>query len=450
MEDRKNYVLAKEIMFSDPECIDRLGKHNIIIPILVINFLEKYKHDTELGGASARKALAIIDGYRSTGSLLEGVNTKAGGRLFVTSGKIDWSKLPDNMTRTDEMAVLMTAINFKNTDTATKTVLLTEDVGLRIISDSLGVAVEGYKNEKGRKRIEELSLGTISIEIPKGNSDALRLLGQNRTLSTDSFHLPDGMFANQCCYLRNSNGKYLLAVYKPYIGQFCLVDKPRSNEHCPGNIKPVSDEQAFADYLLRDPDIQIVAVGGVSGSGKTLLSLQAAYDLLDNPYRTILVWRPTKEMGDPLGFRPGDLEEKFKPFEKPIIRLLKLMLNGHENVTKQGQTFSRISELRRTGKLEIEPINFEQGGTRTSTFAITDEGQNIDYNFLRMLGTRMGNYSKFVVTGDLAQICGKDLDPTSSGLAIMIERLKGKSMFGHITMLHSERSALAGLIADNL
>jgi len=448
----KVYVLDTSVLIKDPEAINRLEDNIIIIPIIVIQELERFKNESELRGASARKALRIIDEYRSQGSLREGVNTTSGGTLIVDCRDIEWQDLSGNLQKSNDLAILLTAIRYQKEKPSLNIILLTEDIALRIMAASFNIIVEAYKNSENIKRIEELSLGTIDIKVPVEQADCLNRLAHDGKLPIDVFDLGNNMYANQCCRLINPDGKYCLAIYKPYKGHFFYVLKPESTIKCPGNIRPVNDEQAFANALFYDPEIRIIAAGGVAGGGKTLLSLAAGNSQVgDHKYESLLVFRPTKQLGDDLGFLPGSLDEKFEPWQRPIIDGMKLIYNGRDKITKDGVRSSVVAELIRKGDLEIRPINFEQGGTLRGTFTIVDEAQNFDPESIKTLGTRNGEGSKMIFTGDLQQICrSARLDPTSSGLTHLIESLKGERMFAHITFLKSERDELAELCANRL
>ena len=275
------------------------------------------------------------------------------------------------------------------------------------------------------------------------------------------------LYANQCCKIRSSEGdRYVLAIYKAASrgGYFSYVEKPKTfvfdQEQRKAVVKPINDEQALAYALLCDPEILLTTLIGKAGSGKTLISLLAGCSILEDGQReSMKVYRPNIIMGRDLGFLPGALMEKFDPWTLPIIDNLSLILNGSyseksqnsvDMMEKKKGNHNRMEELLKAKVIEIVPTIYIRGRSLHRQFVIVDEAQNLTPHEVKTIITRIGYSSKIVLTGDLAQIDSPYLDSTSNGLVHVIQRMRGQSVFGHITLQKSERSYLAELAADLL
>jgi PhoH-like ATPase len=278
----------------------------------------------------------------------------------------------------------------------------------------------------------------------------------------------DNLIPNQCVYLAFED-KDTLAIYKKNEAKFRLVPKPKINGDVDKSIKgvqPRNCEQAFAYSLLTDPNIAVVALVGNAGPGKTLMSLLAGYRQLKNEfdrsakspdsprgatYNRIMVFRPTVEMGEKLGFLPGSLEEKIEPWMYPIFDNMDLILE-HSSVDAKGtKQYDPIVDLIDRNVLQILPINHIRGRSIHDTFMIIDEAQNFTGDKLRSLITRAGSGTKVVLTGDITQIDDPYMDEYSNGLSHVISNFIGQEIFGYIIMEHGEeRSLLAKLAAELL
>ncbi len=254
------------------------------------------------------------------------------------------------------------------------------------------------------------------------------------------------MVPNICCRLIGQNtGKSALAIFNHTENTFDLVEKP--SKHKRDGINPRNEEQALAYALATNPNIEIMTLSGKAGTGKSLIALKAGYEQLgkSNGYDRMCIFRPTREIGEPLGFLPGTLEEKFAPWQRPILSNLQLIIEEGES-RKSDYLESLITD----GKIEILPINYLRGATIHKAFVIVDEAQNMTPHEMKTVVTRAGERSKLVINGDLFQVDGKFLDKESNGLAHVIHRFPGQDTYGHLRLTKGERSRLAELAASLL
>ncbi|OFZ75887.1 MAG: hypothetical protein A3K03_09645, partial [Bdellovibrionales bacterium RIFOXYD1_FULL_44_7] len=439
----------------DPNVIENLGDNIIVIPIWSIEELDRAKNRLDLVGASSREFSRQLDSYQEMGSLKEGVATKSGGRLFVDYNGKDWTDLPVGLEHNNDNRMLLVAMAWQNKPHKPEVIILSKDLNLRIKANACGLKADDYQHDKRITRIEELYSGRVTINLTGDQAEILNILSRDKSLAAKTVaeilgvclaELPANIGCKFVC-----GGKYVLAVYKPLSKVFVSVSKPKSLDKSKG-IEPINDEQALAFKLLMDPEIKLVTLVGKAGTGKTLISLLAAYRQTgeegdDKPSR-ILVWRPNVEIGRSLGFLPGDIDEKFAPWREPICENMRLIV-GHSQ-EKDGRKFDIVGELIRSGYLEIQPINYALGATKHNAIILIDEAQNLTPREVAALITRCGEYSKVIITGDPYQIYNPYLDPASNGLTYVVERFRGQDIFGHITMVKSERSKLAELAADIL
>jgi PhoH-like ATPase len=218
-------------------------------------------------------------------------------------------------------------------------------------------------------------------------------------------------------------------------------------------VRARSKEQHFALHLLRDPRVPLVSLAGNAGTGKTYLAVAAGLEstLEQAAYDRVLVFRPVVPVGrQDLGFLPGDVDEKISPWMKAIHDTLAQLFRGsHDSDRRESYTQDLVQGLLDDGTVQLEPLTFIRGRTFARTFAILDEAQNVEYGVLRSLASRLGEGSKLVLCHDTSQVDHPYVDP-DSGVAALIERLKGEPLFGHVTLVKGERSPVAELVARKL
>ncbi|MDO8669292.1 MAG: PhoH family protein [Candidatus Buchananbacteria bacterium] len=457
MPKRKVFVLDTSVLVHDPSVIENLGDNIIVIPIWSIEELDRSKSEHGFLGASSREVSRKLDSYRETGSLKGGVPTSTGGRLFIDYNGANWTDLPVGLEHNNDNRILLVAMAWQKKSKDYEVILLTKDINLRIKANACGVFTDDYKHDRKISRIEELYCGRMSVNLDDSSAIIFHELPQKQFLPADIVTQVTGLNladlpANIGCKFIYGD-KYILAVYNQRNKTFDYVPRPKRSADKSKSVKPINDEQALAFRILLDPYIRLVTLVGKAGTGKTLISLLAAWRQLgddENKPSRILVWRPNVEIGKSLGFLPGDIDEKFAPWREPICENMKLILGSDADHVKDGRKFDAVGELIRFGQLEIQPINYALGATKHNAIILIDEAQNLTPREVAALITRCGDNSKVIITGDPYQIYNPYLDPASNGLTYVVERFRGYPIFGHITMLKSERSELAELAADIL
>jgi len=370
---------------------------------------------------------------REKGSLSKGVRIDRGkGIIKVCSSTtllpVDLdSTIPDNQ-------ILGVALAVKQEDPKRKTIVVSRDINMRVIADSLGIQAESYNSEQVVETSEKLYSGLAEIVVDDQMVDQY-YLDEDVFLESDAH---PGFFPHQFVMLISSANpkKTALCIFKGY--NLPLQNIIGEKRDLSWGIIPRNKEQAFAYDLLFDDDLPLVTLIGRAGSGKTLMALAAGLEqtvgMRENKYNKLVVSRPVQPMGKDIGFLPGTMEEKMMPWLKPIHDNMQFILGGDKTMF---QTFVE------RGKIEIEALTYIRGRSISNAFIIIDEAQNLTAHEVKTIITRVGENTKVILTGDIEQIDNIYTNETSNGLAYAIEKFKGSDLAGHITFRKGERSRLA-------
>jgi PhoH-like ATPase len=443
----RTYVLDTNVLIADPDALGRFEEHDVVIPLTVVEELDKLKTRPDETGASARRAIRGLEAMRERGNLSEGVGLPGGGRIWVEVNHTGRLSLPEGLAHdSDDNRILATTANLaKELGDERAVVLVSKDASLRIKAEALKLAAEEYRHE--RVAIEEGYLGVATLEVPGEVVDAIYADRGGRITPEQR------LWANQFVVLRSGSQSALGQVRSSVAaGEPVEVTLTHDAPEAFG-VRARSKEQHFALHLLRDPAIPLVSLAGNAGTGKTYLAVAAGLDatMERREYDRVLVFRPVVPVGrQDLGFLPGDVDEKISPWMKAIHDTVAQLFRGtHDTDRRESYTQDLVQGLLDDGTVQLEPLTFIRGRTFVRTFAILDEAQNVEYGVLRSLASRLGEGSKLVLCHDTTQVDHPYVDP-ESGVAAVIERLKGEPLFGHVTLLKGERSPVAELVARRL
>jgi len=421
----RTYVLDTSVLLSDPHAIFRFAEHAVVLPVVVISELESKRHDPEIG-YFARQALRNLDELRLKHERLDfPISVGSGGSLRVELNHSNMSVLPSGLQLGDnDSRILAVALNLSNDGLAVTVV--SKDLPLRVKAASIGLAAEEYKAEQapesGWSGMAEIDLG----------SDQMAKLYDDEKLST---RVVGDMPVNTGLVIHSDRGSALGRVSGR--GQIRLVRGDRDIFGLHGR----SAEQRLAIDLLLDPELGIISLGGSAGTGKSALALCAGLDavLERQQHRKIMVFRPLYAVGgQELGYLPGDAGEKMNPWAQAVFDTLGSVVS--QNV---------LDEVIDRGLLEVLPLTHIRGRSLHDAFVIVDEAQSLERNVLLTVLSRIGQNSRVVLTHDVAQRDNLRVG-RHDGVASVIETLKGHSLFGHITLTRSERSAIAALVTEML
>lgn len=437
---KKTYILDTNVLLHDPQALFKFEDNDVIIPITVIEEIDRFKKDQNETGRNARHISRILDGMRQGNQLTEGVKLETGGTLKVEIYREEFiRRLPPEL-RVDrgDNRILAVALQMKE-ECDCPVVFVTKDTNLRIKSDAIGLPAEDYESDK--VDIDELYSGTAQVMLSKEEVDTF--YGQG-FLNLKSDHLP-----NQFLTLIDEGNPSHTAIGRYNKAQQKVVPLVRPPKEGIWGIHSRNREQQFAFDLLLNDDIQLVTLVGKAGTGKTLLAIAAGLAKVsdEGTYSRLLVSRPVFPMGKDLGFLPGDIEEKLAPWMQPIFDNVELLLG---NVDERGKRKRGYKELVDLGFLEIEALTYIRGRSIPRQYLIVDEAQNLTPHEIKTIVTRAGEGTKIVLTGDPYQIDNPYVDSSSNGLSYLVEKFKGQEISGHVILTKGERSPLAELAANLL
>jgi PhoH-like ATPase len=437
----KTFVLDTNVLLHDPHALYRFEENLIVIPITVIEEIDKFKKDMNETGRNARQVSRLLDDLRTVGSIAKGVSLESGGVLRVEVYEDQALKaLPPGLHgEHGDNRILAVAMELKAKPGSGQVILVSKDTNLRIKADALGLVAEDYESDK--VEIEELYTGTAELKVTAAQVD--RFHGQGWLDGINS------LLPNQLVTLHDeANPSHSgLGRFDAVTGR--ILPLRRGGKEGIWSISPRNREQSFAIDILLDDSIKLVTLVGKAGTGKTLLAIAAGLHKVaeENVYNRLLVSRPVFPMGKDIGFLPGDIEEKLAPWMQPIFDNVELLLSGHETEKRHSKGYKELVAM---GIMEIEPLTYIRGRSIPNQFMIVDEAQNLTPHEIKTIITRAGEGTKVVLTGDPYQIDNPYVDASSNGLTYLVERLKGLKISGHVTMMKGERSELAELAANLL
>lgn len=453
----KTFVLDTCVLLHSAESLTSFQDNEVVIPVVVLDEIDKFKKGSTEVNRNARKVIKAIDEYRVLGSLIEGVPLPNGGILRVTAslGNTPVSKLlPDGFETTNDNKILAHALVQQkiNKKKNTETILVSKDINMRVKADALGLIAQDYETDK--VDIEELYSGSCEIYV---TSSEIAEFYKNGRLNT---HIED-LKPNEYVTLINSDNPSSTALGRYDSAMREIV--PLMEEENLWNIVPRNREQRFAIDLLLNDKIKLVTLLGKAGTGKTLLGLAVGLhkvlngenrkgDTQEENFRKLNVYRPIVPMGKDIGYLPGREEDKIHPYMNPIYDNLEYLL--HDEVIKDGGRYGGSSltakYLQDTEKLEVKALTYIRGRSLPYQIILVDEAQNLTPHEAKTIITRAGEGTKIILTGDIYQIDQPYIDSTSNGLAYIVEHFKNQSIAGHVTLTKGERSELAELAATIL
>ena len=434
---RKTYVLDTCVLLADPLSLLRFDEHDVVIPLVVVEELDRQKTRPDEVGANARRAIRALEelGASEAGGLRVPATLDTGGSLRIELNGTHSDRLPKVLDpSTADHRILATCLNL--VDSGLNTVLVTKDASLRIKGAQLSVEVEDYRADT--VPVDESYSGVAEVEVESATIDQLYKEGKTVIASNE-------LLVNQYVILKAMESQSAVGRVIDSVGGATVVRVPGSRQSF--GIESKNVRQAFALDLLLDPDITAVSMMGVAGTGKTFLALAAALEqtLEAGRYRRVSVYRPLVAVGrQEIGFLPGDLDEKLAPWMAAVHDNLYALFSGDPLSAK-----AAIEELLERNVIEMAAVTYLRGRSITDELVIIDEAQNLEYPTLKVILTRIASGSKVVFCGDLSQVDNPYISPFG-GLAALIEKLKGQQLFGHITLEKSVRSPLAELAASIL
>ena len=437
----KIFVLDTNVLLHDYKCIYNFQDNDIVIPIVALEELDKFKKGNDTLNFNARECTRELDELIGKADPVKGIPIGKGhGKLYLALGQ----KYPDSMKvsfpePTADHRILAIAEKVSKDNPGRKVVVVSKDINLRVKAKSLGIAAEDYTTDKVQN-IEVIYKGIDTID--NVDPELINKIYQDRAgVSVDEFKFSREIFAHEYLILKGDN-KRALTHYDPFERRINLVEKRKIY-----GIEPRNAEQALALDALMRPEINLISLTGKAGTGKTLLAVAAALQQAGT-YEQIFVARPIIPLtNQDLGFLPGDVKEKIGPYMMPLFDNLGVIKHQFGANSKE---VHKIDEMLKDERLVITPLAYIRGRSLSNAFFIIDEAQNLTPHEVKTIVTRAGENVKIVFTGDIQQIDSPYLDSTSNGLSYLTDKMKGQNLFAHMNLVKGERSALAELASDLL
>jgi PhoH-like ATPase len=432
----KLFVLDTNVILHDSGCLRNFAEHDIAIPITVLEELDKFKRGNDDINFQAREFLRQLDDLTGDALFESGASLGVGlGSVrVILGGELDSRLKASFFLDSPDHRILNTVLELERREQPRPVILVSKDTNLRMKAKSLGLPAQDYTSDKVES-FDKLYTGKRTIEGVPGESIS-RFYENGASVPREEFPEVTEPVPNENFILRNGS-KSVLATYRAADRAMVRVEKIVAY-----GIAPRNAEQSFALKALTNDEIKLVTLVGAAGTGKTLLALAAALECRQR-FRQILLARPIVPLGNhDLGYLPGDIAAKLDPYMQPLFDNLTVIRHQFQN---DDPAAHRINEMRESEKLLITPLAYIRGRSLQKIFFIIDEAQNLTPHEVKTIITRAGEGTKIVLTGDIRQIDQPYLDALSNGLSYLIDRMKGQSIFAHVTLEKGERSALADL-----
>lgn len=436
---KKVFVLDTSVILHDHNSINNFEEHDIGLPITVLEELDNFKRGNDTKNFEAREFIRMIDRLSDKYTLQQWIplDGKGKGRFKIVMDKgnlnVDAQKI--YLDKKADHRILNAVLQLKEEEKEAKVVLVTKDINLRLKAKALDIVAEDYETGKidvdglykGKELVENLDSEFIRKLYTDGNVDCGESI--SRQINNHYYILKNGKSSS-------------LAYFNPETEQLNRVDKSYIY-----GVKPRNAEQTFAIHALLNPEIKLVTLQGVAGTGKTLLALASALEQ-HKSYKQIILARPIVPLSNrDIGYLPGDANEKINPYMEPLWDNLKFIKDQFKENEKRHK---QIKQMQDESKIIITPLAFIRGRSLANIFFIIDEAQNLTPHEVKTIVSRAGENTKIVFTGDIHQIDTPYLDEKSNGLSYIIDRLRGNRLFAHVTLEKGERSELANLANELL
>lgn len=467
MEEKKLFVLDTNVLIHDPSAIWQFEEHDIYIPMVVLEELDNLKKGTTEMARNVRHATHYLDELITNvthAEIVQGIplnkiprlmnQTKTLGKLFFQTEQLE-TRMPISVSshHKADNNILTVVISLKEIIKDRTVILVTKDINLRIKATVLGIEAEDYFNDQVVDSLEELRKGIYELPADfweKHSKDLASWQETGRSLYKITGVDMSQWVSNDCVYLPGE--QHFEAIVREVHEDHAILEFAkdyRNPKHSVWGIAARNLEQNFALNHLLNPEIDLVTIQGIAGTGKTLLALAAGLmQCIDqNIYREIIMTRVTVPLGEDIGFLPGTEEEKMTPWMGALLDNLDVLNDKQGNASEWEK--NATNDLLQT-RLKIRSMNFMRGRTFWKKYLIIDEAQNLTSKQLKTLITRAGPGTKMVILGDLQQIDTPYLNEVTSGFTYVIDRFKNCSYSAHVTLTHGERSRLADYAASVL
>ena len=456
---KKLFILDTNILMHDPNAIFRFHEHDIFIPMVVLEELDKHKTGISEVARNVRQTNRTLDELISQyqpADIIQGIPlhqeaVDACGKLYLQTDLLDDEPPGILPGQKADNHILGIALSLKKKLKDKEIIIVTKDINLRIKATILGILAEDYYNDKVLDDVSLLHSGlhTLANNFWDANNENVEAWQvQNQIYYKISGLDTENWYPNDCLLSEDESFKAIIKEIKNEQVVIKLAKDYTIEKNAVWGIQAKNNEQNFALNLLLDPEIDFITLQGPAGTGKTLLTIAAGLtQVFDyNLYNEIIMTRVTIPVGEDIGFLPGTEEEKMTPWMGALMDNLEVLHNRQD-----GGAFGRMAtEDLLKNKIKIRSLNFMRGRTFLKRFIIIDEAQNLTSKQIKTLITRAGPGSKIICLGDIKQIDTPYLTETNSGLTFAVHRMRQWEHSAHMTLSRGERSRLAQYAAQQM
>ncbi len=436
---RKIFVLDTSVILFDHQSITSFADNDVAIPITVLEEVDRFKKGNDVINFQAREFIRTLDELSKKNLLQEWIpinGNKGKFRILMHENSNPDANKVFGENKADHK-ILNAAIRVKSENKDANVILVSKDINLRLKAKSLNIPAEDFETGK-IKDIEHLYKG--KSEILKLSRKAIEKMYAEGSCTPSLLGIKNPI-ANHY-YILSHDESSMLAFFNPVTGKVERIQKETAY-----GIKPRNAEQAFAVHAILHPQIKLVSIQGIAGTGKTLIALAAAM-WQKQSFHQIYLARPIVPLSNKdIGFLPGDIKAKINPYMEPLWDNLKLIQSQFKETDKE---YLKIKEMVEREKLHITPLAYIRGRSLTNICFIIDEAQNLTPHEIKTIITRAGENTKIIFTGDIFQIDTPYLDTHSNGLSYLIDKMKNHPLYAHITLERGERSELANAASQLL
>tara|TARA_S200000501_G_C20850740_1_gene755583 strand:+ start:1346 stop:2668 length:1323 start_codon:yes stop_codon:yes gene_type:complete len=434
---KKLFIVDTSVLLYDKSCIENFKGNDVVIPLVVLEELDKFKSREGILGENSRYFNRFLDELRSNGSLYDGIRIEELDSSIRIESNNCWEGLANLDSDSNDNLIIATA-NYlrKNNESYEDIIVITKDINLRVKCDAINIAANDYYADYEFLINKNTFLGINQIEVERNVIDDLY---NNKYIVLRKVPELTEVHENECIVLKSKDDSSSALAIKKFNS---LVLAASKQDICKKTkLEAKNKEQIFALNLLLDENISLMTMTGVPGSGKTYLALMTALSEIEKEKKKRIIFtRPIQTVGKDIGFLPGSLSEKMAPWLSPIV----------DNFRNQFGDLTYFNMMMEKGIIDVAPLSYIRGRSFNDAIIIVDEAQNATVHELKTVITRTGKNSKIILLGDIEQVDLPYINKYSNGLTIVIEKLKNENLVGHIHFEKGYRSDLANIAAKLL
>ena len=439
-KSKKLFIVDTSVLLYDKNCINNLKNNDIVIPMIVLEELDKFKSREGILGENSRYFNRFLDEARAHGNLQKGIYIKETNASIKVEANQSWDKI-EVLDRSLNDNIIISNVNYLQNNFSEEysdIILITKDINLRVKCDAANIAANDYYADYEFIEEDNLFKGMTSVD---SSIDVINGLYSNKVIRIEKLEMQSSDLCENECLVVKSNENISSSALCIKKRDHLKLALSKSEIQKKTGIEPKNKEQIFALNLLLDKDISLVTLTGVPGSGKTYLTLMTALKEIEKETKKRIIFtRPIQTVGKDIGFLPGTLNEKMAPWLAPIV----------DNFRNQFGDLSYFDIMIEKGLIDVAPLSYIRGRSFNDAIIIVDEAQNATVHELKTVITRTGKNSKIILLGDIEQVDLPYVNKYSNGLTIVAEKLKNETLTGHVNFEKGYRSDLANIAALKL